>query len=70
LKHNTLMENDKQQPKSFLRWATTPPQSYVVYLACLLFVWLSSFYIGQMVRKKPPGMGPPSITTPVSPARN
>jgi hypothetical protein len=67
LAHNALMENDKQQPKSLVRWTMTPPQSYAVYLACLLLVWLSSFYIGQMVRKKPPGMGPPSISTPAVP---
>jgi hypothetical protein len=40
---NESMENEtgpQQPPKSFLRWATTRPQSYVVYLVCLILVWM------------------------------
>ena len=32
---------DDSNPKSFWRWATTPPQSYAVYLVCLFgfIIW-------------------------------
>lgn len=51
-------------PKSFLRWATTPPQAYVVYLVCLILVYALSFFAGTMKPKKTEGLGPPSVMTP------
>ncbi|TMJ21025.1 MAG: hypothetical protein E6G93_11635 [Alphaproteobacteria bacterium] len=61
------MENEKgppQKPKSFLQWATTPPQAYAVYLICLILVWGLSFYAGMLKPKKPVGLGPPPISAP------
>ena len=71
-KQNDGMENEtgprtqpeKPQPKSFLRWATTPPQSYVVYLVCLMLVWVLSFYAGTLKPKKAEGLGPPPVSAP------
>lgn len=48
----------------FLRWATTPPQAYAVYLVCLVLVWVLSFYAGTLRPKKAEGTGPPPITAP------
>jgi hypothetical protein len=57
--------NDPQdEPKSFWRWATTPPQSYVVYLIALILVWGLSFYAGTLRPKTPTGLGPPPVTAP------
>jgi hypothetical protein len=47
-----------------LRWATTRPQSYVVYLVCLILIWMVSFYAGTLKPKKAVGLGPPPISTP------
>jgi len=55
---------EKPPPKSFLRWATTPPQSYVVYLVCLMLVWVLSFYAGTLKPKKAEGLGPPPVSAP------
>jgi hypothetical protein len=61
--HNRIMADDSN-PKSFWRWATTPPQSYAVYLIALVLVWLLSFYVGTLKPKKEEGLGPPPVTTP------
>jgi len=61
------MENEtgpQSQPKSFLRWATRPPQAYAVYLGCLILVWLLSFYAGTLRPKKADGLGPPPVSAP------
>jgi hypothetical protein len=59
------MANDPQDtPKSFWRWATTPPQSYAVYLIALVLVWGLSFYAGMLRPKNPTGLGPPPLSTP------
>jgi hypothetical protein len=61
------MENETGpagKPKSFFQWATTPPQSYAVYLICLVLVWGLSFYAGMMKPKKPVGLGPPPVSAP------
>jgi hypothetical protein len=61
------MENETEpqnQPRRFLRWATTPPQSYAVYLVCLILVWMLSFYVGTLRPKKAEGLGPPPISVP------
>jgi hypothetical protein len=59
---------DNQAPDSgirrFLRWATTPPQAYAVYLICLVLVWVLSFYAGTLKPKKAEGIGPPPIAAP------
>ena len=47
-----------------VRWATTPPQAYGVYLVALVLVFLLSFYAGTMKPKKTPVGGPPPVTAP------
>jgi len=50
--------------RRFLRWATTPPQAYAVYLVCLVLVWVVSFYAGTLRPKKAEGIGPPPMAAP------
>jgi hypothetical protein len=51
-------------PKNWVQWATTPPQSYAVYLVCLFLVAGVSFYVGTLKPKKSVGMGPPPVSAP------
>jgi hypothetical protein len=55
---------DDNKPKSFWQWATTPPQSYLVYLIALILVWGASFYAGTLKPKKADGPGPPPVSAP------
>ena len=57
-------EQSRQQTRSFWSWATTPPQSYAVYLVCLILVFVLSFYAGTMKPKKAEGFGPPPSLAP------
>ena len=60
------MENDPRPaatPRSLVRWAITPPQSYVVDLLALLLVAGLSFYVGSLKPKKAV-VGPPPIAAP------
>ena len=50
--------------RGIVRWAITPPQSYVVYLVALFLVAGSSFYIGTLKPKKAVGLGPPPMSAP------
>jgi hypothetical protein len=50
--------------RGIVRWAITPPQSYVVYLVALFLVAGSSFYIGTLKPKKAIGLGPPPMSAP------
>jgi hypothetical protein len=50
--------------RGFLRWAITPPQSYVVYLVSLFLVAGLSFYVGTLKPKKAVGLGPPPVSAP------
>jgi hypothetical protein len=50
--------------RGVVRWAITPPQSYVVYLVALFLVAGSSFYIGTLKPKKAVGLGPPPMSAP------
>ncbi len=61
--HNRAMANEGN-PKSFWRWATTPPQSYLMYLIALILVWGLSFYAGTLKPKKAEGLGPPPVSAP------
>jgi hypothetical protein len=54
----------RQPPKSFWSWATTPPQSYAVYLVCLVLAFALSFYAGTLKPKKADGLGPPPSLAP------
>jgi hypothetical protein len=47
----------------FVRWATTPPQSYAVYLVALFLVAGLSFYAGSL-KKKTIDVGSPPISAP------
>jgi hypothetical protein len=65
------MENEMEnkpgaagKPRTFFQWATTPPQSYALYLICLILVWGLSFYAGTLKPKKPAGLGPPPVSAP------
>ena len=49
----------------FMRWATTPPQAYGVYLAAVLLVFLLAFYAGTMKPRTAPNSAPP-VTAPRS----
>ena len=63
------MIEDKSPPrdlKGLLRWATTPPQAWGVYLLAIILVWLVSFYAGSLKPKKTPEGGPPPVTSPRS----
>ena len=66
--HNEDMDNETdsrpQRPRNVWSWATTPPQSYAVYLVCLILVFLLSFYAGTLKPKKPQGLGPPLSLAP------
>jgi len=54
-------------PKGFVQWAITPPQSYAVYLVCLILIFVLSFYAGTLKPKKVPGVQPPAATAPSVP---
>ena len=63
------MQNRSNQPMSFgalLRWATTPPQAYVVYLLCVVLVGGLSFYIGTLKPNRHPALAPPPANAPMS----
>jgi hypothetical protein len=50
--------------RSFARWATTPPQSYAVYLVCLFLVAGLSFYAGTLKPKRAVGIPTPTTSLP------
>jgi len=61
------MPNDTDpqgEQKSLWRWATTPPQAYLMYVIALLLVWGVSFYAGTLRPKKAEGFGPPPVSVP------
>ena len=61
------MSDDAGPPRTFkglLRWVTTPPQAWGVYLLAVLLVWLLSFYAGTLKPKKTPDASPPPATAP------
>jgi hypothetical protein len=45
---------DDRSFKDFVRWATTPPQAYLVYAIALILIWAGSFYAGTLTPKKAP----------------
>jgi hypothetical protein len=53
-------QTDPDKPsQTWFKWATTPPQSYAVYLILLILVWMVSFYAGTMNPKHGQGIAPP-----------
>jgi hypothetical protein len=62
------MDNDTAPANSIQRlmqWATTPPQSYGVYLVALILIFTASFYAGTLKPKHAPA--PPAATAPAAP---
>ena len=64
------MENETGPSRSLWRWAITPPQSYAVYLVCLILIFVGSFYAGTLKPKKVPAVESPAATAPSSVPRN
>jgi hypothetical protein len=58
---------DNERTKGWWRWATTPPQSYLLYLAALVLVFVLSFYAGTLKPKGSTGLGPPPGPAPAAP---
>jgi hypothetical protein len=65
--HKHGMANQTGPNRSFWRWAITPPQSYALYLACLILIFVGSFYAGTLKPKKTPEVAPPAASTPSAP---
>jgi hypothetical protein len=61
------MANENGPNRSLWRWAITPPQSYAVYLVCLILIFVGSFYAGTLKPKKAPAVEPPAAANPVVP---
>jgi hypothetical protein len=57
---------DDRSFKDFVRWATTPPQAYLVYVIALVLIWAGSFYAGTLSPKKPPPAPSSQVTAPHS----
>lgn len=55
---------NESDPKTLWRWAITPPQSYLLYLAALIVIFAGSFYAGTMKPKKTPVTEPPAAVAP------
>jgi hypothetical protein len=61
--------NDDNDPRdgslrALWKWATTPPQVYVVYVLALILVWAISFLAGTLNPKRTGGPTPPAASTP------
>jgi hypothetical protein len=63
---NGIMDKETN-PQSWWKWATTPPQSYGIYLVALVLVFVLSFYAGTLKPKAPTGLGPPPAPVPSAP---
>lgn len=55
--------NNESNPQSWWKWATSPPQSYAIYFAALVLVFVLSFYAGMMKPKGPAVLAPPPAPT-------
>ncbi len=68
LAHKIGMDNDtgpNSAVQRFVQWAIKPPQSYAVYLVCLILVFTLSFYAGTLKPKQAPALSP--VATPAAP---
>ena len=64
--HTMANETDSSSALTRLfRWATTPPQAYVVYVLALLAVYGVTFLAGSLVPKKHLTATPASVSVPV-----
>jgi hypothetical protein len=58
-------ENPDRGIRGLWRWATTPPQAYVVYVLALILVWGVSFLAGTLNPKRTGSpMSPPPLSAP------
>ena len=58
-------ENPDRSIRGLWRWATTPPQAYVVYVLALILVYGLSYLAGTLNPKKTGSpMSPPAVSTP------
>jgi hypothetical protein len=58
-------ENQDAGIRGLWRWATTPPQVYVVYVLALILVWGVSFLAGTLNPKRTGSpISPPPVSTP------
>ena len=60
------MDNERNRP-SWWKWAITPPQSYAIYLAALVLVFVFSFHAGTLKPQKTTTVGAPPASTPAAP---
>jgi hypothetical protein len=61
------MNDDSSQDRSLRalwKWATTPPQVYVVYVLALILVWGISFLAGTLNPKRTANQPPPAASAP------
>ena len=66
LKQNPPMANENDKSAGFqglVKWAMTPPQSYVVYLLGLILIYGVTFIAGTLNPKKAPPAPPPSAVS-------
>ena len=63
-KHDMENQTGPAGLKDLLRWATTPPQAYAVYLIALFLIFGLSYFAGTMKPKHPVGIGPPPVSAP------
>jgi hypothetical protein len=57
-------ENPDRSIRGFWRWATTPPQAYVVYVLALILVYGVSYLAGTLNPKKGGSpMSPPPVSS-------
>ncbi|HKS18930.1 MAG TPA: hypothetical protein VJS63_06950 [Bradyrhizobium sp.] len=67
-KHGMKNQTGPETPnRSWWRWAITPPQSYLIYLVCLVVIFVGSFYAGTLKPQKPTGLAAPPVTAPSIP---
>ncbi len=52
--------------KKLFRWATTPPQAYIVYVFVLLAVYGVTFLAGTLAPKKHLTVTPDSVAVPTA----
>jgi len=55
---------DDRSLRGLWKWATTPPQAYVVYVLALILVWGLSFLAGTLNPKRTGGTAPPPVSAP------
>jgi hypothetical protein len=51
---------EEPEVKPLLKWITTPPQSYLVYLVLVVVIGAASFYAGSLKQKPVMGLPPPA----------